>query len=61
VKNRAHESEAASPPSLSTRSCLTYGTPEGNSISGPFTPEELAVTLGHLKPGKSPGMDSIFL
>ena len=35
-------------------------TPEGSSISGPFRPEELAVALRHLKPGKSPGLDSIF-
>jgi len=35
-------------------------TPEGNSISGPFRPEELAAALMRLKPGKSPGLDSIF-
>ena len=35
-------------------------TPEGNSISGPFTPEELSAALRPLKPGKSPGLDSLF-
>ena len=35
-------------------------TPEANSISGPFMPEELAATLQHLKPGKSSGLDSFF-
>ena len=35
-------------------------TLKGNSISGPFRPE-LAAALSHLKPGKSPGLDSIFL
>ena len=36
-------------------------TPEENSISGPFVPEELAAPLRRLKPGKSPGRDYIFL
>jgi len=35
-------------------------TPEGRSISEPFRPEELAAGLRRLKPGKSPGLDSIF-
>jgi len=35
-------------------------TPEGHSISEPFRPEEFAAALRHLKPGKSPGLDSIF-
>ena len=35
-------------------------TPEGNSIAGPFRPEELAAALRCLKPGKSLGPDSIF-
>jgi len=35
-------------------------TPEGHSISEPFGPEELAAALRCLKPGKSPGLDSIF-
>ena len=35
-------------------------TPEGYNISEPFRPEELAVPLRRLKPGKSPGLDSIF-
>jgi len=34
-------------------------TSEGHSISESFRPEELAA-LRHLKPGKSPGLDSIF-
>ena len=35
-------------------------TPEGHSISEPFKPEELIVALRRLKPGKSPGLDTIF-
>jgi len=35
-------------------------TSEGDSILSPFTPEELANTLKHLKSGKSPSLDSIF-
>ena len=35
-------------------------TPEGHSISEPFRPEEFAAALRCLKPGKSPGLDSIF-
>jgi len=34
--------------------------PESHSISEPFRPEELAASLRCLKPGKSPGLDSIF-
>jgi len=36
-------------------------TPEGHSISEPFRPEELAVTLRCLKSLKSLGLDCIFL
>jgi len=35
-------------------------THEGHSISEPFRLEELAAALRRLKPGKSPGLDSIF-
>jgi len=35
-------------------------THEGHSISEPFKPDELAAALVHLKPGKYPGLDSIF-
>jgi len=35
-------------------------TPEGHNISEPFKPEELAAALRRLKPGKSPGLHSIF-
>jgi len=34
--------------------------PEGHSISEHFRPEEFAAALRRLKPGKSPGLDSIF-
>jgi len=34
--------------------------PEGHSIYEPFRQEELAAAFGRLKPGKSPGLDSIF-
>jgi len=36
-------------------------TPEGHNIPEPFGPEELAAALRRLKPGKSPGVDYIFL
>ena len=36
-------------------------TTEGHSISEPFRPEERASALRRRKPGKSPGLDSIFL
>ena len=35
-------------------------TPEGHSISEPFRSQELAAALRCMKPGKSPGLDSIF-
>jgi len=35
-------------------------TSEGNSVSASFRPEELAAAIRHLKPGKFPGLDSIF-
>jgi len=35
-------------------------TPEGHSITEPFRPEEFVPSLRRLKPGKSPGLDSIF-
>jgi len=35
-------------------------TAEGYSISEPFRPEELPAALRRLKPGNSPGLDSIF-
>jgi len=35
-------------------------TPEGNTISGPFAPNQLAAAIRRLKPGKFPGLDSIF-
>ena len=35
-------------------------TPKGHSISEPFRREELAATLRRLKPGKPPGLGSIF-
>ena len=35
-------------------------TPEGNSISDPFSPEVLAAAFRHTRPGKPPGLDSIF-
>jgi len=33
---------------------------ESHSISEPFRPKEFAAALRRLKPGKSPGLDSIF-
>jgi len=63
VKSGAHE----------TRNCestrLVYkkvsdrwkaASAEGDSISGPFTPEELATALNHLEPRKTPELDPIF-
>jgi len=37
-----------------------YPTPVSHSISETFRPNELAAALRRLKPGKSPGLDSIF-
>jgi len=37
-----------------------FRSPEGNCISVPFLPEELAAALRRLQTGKSPGLDSIF-
>jgi len=34
--------------------------PEGHSISEPFKPEKFTAAIRRLKPGKSPGLDSIF-
>jgi len=45
---------------LRTPRKLPAPTPMGYSIAEPFRPEELAAALRRLKPGKSPGLDSIF-
>jgi len=63
VKNEAHrtgghESTRLINKELSDR--WKIPTPEGHSISEPFRPEEFAAALRRLKPGKSPGLDSIF-
>jgi len=63
VKNGAHrtgdrESTRLVNKELSDR--WKIPTPEGQSISEPFRPEELAAAFRRLKPGKSLGLDSIF-
>jgi len=53
----------ARPTGSSTSSCPTYGRFQhhaGHGICEPYRPEELAAALRRLKPGKSPGLDSIF-
>jgi len=63
VKNGAHKSGCRESTRLVNKDLSELWkvpTPEGNNISGPFRPEELAAALRRLKPGKSPGLDSIF-
>ena len=52
-----------SPPGSSTRSCPTYGRFQHLRVTvspNLFRPEEFTAALRRLKPGKSPGLDSIF-
>jgi len=58
-KNRSRESTTLINKELSN--LWKVRTPKGSSISGPFAPEKLGAALRHLKPGKSLGLDSIFL
>ena len=46
---------------LSVKKCLTIGNPAPPSVnlSGDFSPKEFAAALQHVKPGKTPGPDSI--
>ena len=63
VKNGAHKTSDREPTRLVNNELsdqLKIPTPEGHSISEPFRPEEFAAALRRLKPGKSPGLDSIF-
>ena len=63
VKNGAHRT-AGCESSRSIKKKLSdlwqIPTPEGHSIYGPYRPEELAAAFRRLKPGKSPGLNSIF-
>ena len=64
VKNGAHKTSDHEPTRLVNKELsdlLKIPTPEGHSFSEPFRPEEFAAALRCLKPGKSPGLDSIFL
>jgi len=63
VKNGAHRTGGREPTRLVNKQMSDLWkipTPEGHSISEPFRPEELVADLRRLKPGKSPGLDSIF-
>jgi len=63
VKNGAHKTSDREPTRLVNKhlsDLWKIPTPEGHSISKPFRPEEFAAVLRRLKPGKSPGLDSIF-
>jgi len=63
VKNRAHRTGDRKSTRLVSKELSDLWktpTPEGHSIAEPFRPEELAAALRRLKPGKSPGLDSIF-
>jgi len=63
VKNRAHKTGNRKSTRLVNKELADLWkipTPEGHSISEPFKPEDLAAALRRLKPGKSPGLDSIF-
>ena len=65
-KNGTHKSSDREPTRLVNKELSNLWkipipeSPEGHSISEPFRPEEFAAALRHLKPGKSPGWDSIF-
>jgi len=63
VKNGSHKTNDREPTRLVNKKLSDLWkipTPEGHSISEPFKPEEFAAVLRRLKPGKSPGLDSIF-
>ena len=63
VKNGAHKTRNRETTRLVNKELSDLWkilTPEGHSISKPFRLEELAFALRRLKPGKSPGLDSIF-
>jgi len=63
VKNGAYKTSDREPTKLVSKQLSDLWkipTPEGHSISEPFRPEEFAAALRRLKPGKSPGLDSIF-
>jgi len=63
VKNGAHKTSARETTRLVNKQLSDIWklpTPEGHSITETFRPEEFAVALRRLKPGKSPGLDSIF-
>jgi len=63
VKNGAHKTNDREPTRLVNKhmsDLWKISTPEGHNISEPFRPEEFAAVLRCLKPGKSPGLDSIF-
>jgi len=63
VNNGAHKTSDREPTRLVNKQLsdlLKIPTPEGHRISEPFRLEEFAAALRRLKPGKSPGLDSIF-
>jgi len=64
VKNRAHRTGDRESTRLINKQLSDVWkipTPESHNISEPFRPEEFAAALRQLKPGKSLGLDSIFL
>jgi len=63
LKNGAHKPSDREPTRLVNKqlpNLWKIPTPEDHSISEPFRLEEFAAALRRLKPGKSPGLDSIF-
>jgi len=63
VKNGAHNTSDCESTRLVNKELSDLWkipTPEDHSISEPFRPEEFDAALRCLKPGKSPGLDSIF-
>jgi len=63
LKNGAHKTSDREPSRLVNKELShlwKIPTPEGHSISEPFRLEKSAAALRRLKPGKSPGLDSIF-
>jgi len=63
VKNGAHKTGSLESTRLVSKQLsdlCKIPKPEGHNISEPFRPEEFAAALRCLKPGKSPGLDTIF-
>jgi len=64
MKNRAHRKRYCESKRLINKELSNLwkvSTPEGDNISYPFMPEDLATALNHQKPRKYMGLDYTFL